>query len=152
MTEGTPAAPELVAEYDRIEGELADPAVHADQAAARRLGRRYAELAPIVRVARELDAARGETPLRQLMAQAVAECREEPLQHTSLQESANGRQAMYATPAAERSMVGMAGFEPTTSASRTQRSTKLSHIPTSRYDTWSCRRGKPPPVTRSARR
>ena len=26
-------------------------------------------------------------------------------------------------------MVGMAGFEPTTSASRTQRSTKLSYIP-----------------------
>ncbi len=26
-------------------------------------------------------------------------------------------------------LVGMAGFEPTTSASRTQRSTKLSHIP-----------------------
>ena len=51
---------------------------------------------------------------------------------------------MYAAPAAERSMVGMAGFEPTTSASRTQRSTKLSHIPTSRYDTWSRGRGKPP--------
>lgn len=27
-------------------------------------------------------------------------------------------------------MVGMTGFEPATSASRTQRSTKLSHIPT----------------------
>ena len=32
--------------------ELADPAVHADQARARRLGRRYAELAPIVETAR----------------------------------------------------------------------------------------------------
>jgi hypothetical protein len=31
--------------------------------------------------------------------------------------------------AAWKSVVGMAGFEPTTSASRTLRSTKLSHIP-----------------------
>ena len=38
---------------------LNDPAVHADQAKARRLGRRYAELSPIVRTAAELEAARG---------------------------------------------------------------------------------------------
>ncbi|MDQ6658303.1 MAG: peptide chain release factor 1 [Actinomycetota bacterium] len=49
----------LVAEYNRLEGELADPAIHADQVAARRLGRRYVELAPIVRVVRDLDLARG---------------------------------------------------------------------------------------------
>jgi hypothetical protein len=30
-------------------------------------------------------------------------------------------------------VVGMTGFEPATSASRTQRSTKLSHIPTGIY-------------------
>lgn len=54
------AAPDLVAEYAKLETELADPAVHSDQAVARRLGRRYAELAPIVRVARELDAVRGD--------------------------------------------------------------------------------------------
>jgi peptide chain release factor 1 len=54
------AAPELVAEYQELETRLADPAVHADQVVARRLGRRYAELAPIVRVARALDAARGD--------------------------------------------------------------------------------------------
>ena len=39
---------ELVAEYERLAGELADPAVHTDQAKARALGRRYAELTPIV--------------------------------------------------------------------------------------------------------
>lgn len=34
-------------------------------------------------------------------------------------------------------LVGMAGFEPTTSRSRTERSTKLSHIPTPPYHTRS---------------
>jgi peptide chain release factor 1 len=50
--------PELVAEYGEVERALADPAVHADQNAARKLGRRFAELAPIVATARDLDAAR----------------------------------------------------------------------------------------------
>ena len=31
-------------------------------------------------------------------------------------------------------LVGMTGFEPATSRSRTERSTKLSHIPTRTYD------------------
>jgi peptide chain release factor 1 len=39
---------DLVAEYADVERQLADPAVHADQAEARRLGRRYAQLRPIV--------------------------------------------------------------------------------------------------------
>ena len=39
---------ELIAEYAELEKQLADPAVHADAGAARRLGRRYAELGPIV--------------------------------------------------------------------------------------------------------
>jgi peptide chain release factor 1 len=39
---------ELVAEHGRLESALADPAAHADQAKARRLGRRYAELGPVV--------------------------------------------------------------------------------------------------------
>ena len=33
------------------------------------------------------------------------------------------------TPSLDHAMVGMTGFEPAASASRTQRSTKLSHIP-----------------------
>jgi peptide chain release factor 1 len=39
---------DLAAEHERLEHELADPAVHADQDKARTLGRRYAELTPIV--------------------------------------------------------------------------------------------------------
>jgi peptide chain release factor 1 len=38
------AAQPLLAEHAQIEAQLADPAVHADAALARRLGRRYAEL------------------------------------------------------------------------------------------------------------
>jgi peptide chain release factor 1 len=48
---------DLTSEYADIEKRLADPAVHADQAEARRLGKRYAELRPIVETARELRAA-----------------------------------------------------------------------------------------------
>ncbi|PRY01780.1 peptide chain release factor 1 [Allonocardiopsis opalescens] len=46
---------ELVGEYADIEERLADPSVHADQSAARRLGKRYAELTPIVQAYRELE-------------------------------------------------------------------------------------------------
>ncbi len=52
--------PDLIAEYARLERQLSDPAVHADQARARRLGRRYAELTPIVTGSSDLAAARGD--------------------------------------------------------------------------------------------
>jgi peptide chain release factor 1 len=39
---------DLVREHADLETQLADPAIHADQGAARRLGRRFAELAPLV--------------------------------------------------------------------------------------------------------
>jgi peptide chain release factor 1 len=49
---------ELLQEYADLEGRLADPAIHADQAAARRVGRRFAELTPIHKAALELDEVR----------------------------------------------------------------------------------------------
>jgi peptide chain release factor 1 len=49
----------LLGEHASLEKELADPAVHADQSRARRLGRRYAQLAPLVETVRALDEARG---------------------------------------------------------------------------------------------
>ncbi|MGY1604648.1 peptide chain release factor 1 [Geodermatophilus sp. SYSU D00815] len=62
MTSGTEAGTDrlagLLAEHASLEAELADPAVHADQSRARRLGRRYAQLAPVVETARALDTAR----------------------------------------------------------------------------------------------
>jgi len=48
------AAP-LRAEFGELETALADPAVHADLARARKVGRRYAELMPIVKALDEYD-------------------------------------------------------------------------------------------------
>src|SRR5581483_2723484 len=56
---------DLIAEHAALERQLADPAIHADQGKARALGRRYAELGPIVaahtdwrRTTDDLEAAR----------------------------------------------------------------------------------------------
>ena len=43
-------------EHAELEAQLADPSVHADQARARELGRRYAELGPLVAAIREQEA------------------------------------------------------------------------------------------------
>ena len=51
---------DLLAEHADLEARLADPAVHADQAIARELGRRYAEIGPIVAAANRRDALRGD--------------------------------------------------------------------------------------------
>ncbi|GLH95690.1 peptide chain release factor 1 [Phytohabitans aurantiacus] len=50
----------LLDEYADLEKRLADPAIHADQATARRVGRRFAELAPLQKAAGELDQARAD--------------------------------------------------------------------------------------------
>ncbi|MED7949047.1 peptide chain release factor 1 [Kitasatospora sp. NPDC058201] len=47
------AVEELLVEHAALETRLADPSVHADQANARKLAKRYAELTPITRVFRE---------------------------------------------------------------------------------------------------
>ena len=64
---------DLLGEYAELETALADPAVHGDQARARKLGRRYAELTPIVRTLRELEAARDDlTAARELAGEDEA--------------------------------------------------------------------------------
>ncbi|TDB72812.1 MULTISPECIES: peptide chain release factor 1 [unclassified Micromonospora] len=50
----------LLDEYADLEKRLADPAIHADQATARRVGRRYAELVPLHKAAGELAQARAD--------------------------------------------------------------------------------------------
>jgi len=66
-TEGGSRLTDLLAEHAELERRLADPAVHADQAVARRVGRRYAELGPVVVAARELEQARDDlTAAREL--------------------------------------------------------------------------------------
>src|SRR6266511_1566376 len=61
----------LLAEYADLERRLADPAIHADRVAARRVGRRFAELTPIRKTADELDQARADLEAaRELAAEA----------------------------------------------------------------------------------
>ena len=43
------AVSQLAAEHAELEVKLADPSVHSDQALARRLGQRYAELSAVLR-------------------------------------------------------------------------------------------------------
>jgi peptide chain release factor 1 len=57
---GTDRLADALAEHASLEAELADPSVHADAARARRLGRRYASLAPLVESARALAETRGD--------------------------------------------------------------------------------------------
>jgi len=52
------SAQSVVAEFEELERRLADPAVHGDPAALRRLNQRYASLAPTVAAYREWVAAR----------------------------------------------------------------------------------------------
>ncbi len=51
---------DLLAEHADLEGRLADPSVHADQGTARELGRRYAEIGPVVGAAHERETLRGD--------------------------------------------------------------------------------------------
>ncbi|MFI7078052.1 peptide chain release factor 1 [Micromonospora sp. NPDC049903] len=60
----------LLDEYAELEKRLADPAIHADQGTARRVGRRYAELVPLHKAAGELEQARADlTAARELAAE-----------------------------------------------------------------------------------
>ena len=43
-----PKVPALLSEYEELEKQMADPAIHADQGKARQLGKRYAALGPII--------------------------------------------------------------------------------------------------------
>ncbi|MCW2614384.1 MAG: peptide chain release factor 1 [Frankiales bacterium] len=64
---GTPTDNAL-SEYADLEAELADPAVHGDQARARQLGRRYAELGPLVAAIREQETVRADLEAAREMA------------------------------------------------------------------------------------
>jgi len=58
----------LLAEYAELEKRLADPTIHADQATARRVGRRFAELAPVQKAAGELEQGRADLAAAQELA------------------------------------------------------------------------------------
>ncbi len=67
-TIGTPTDNAL-SEYADLEAALADPTVHGDQARARELGRRYAELGPLVAAIREQQAVQADLAAAQEMAE-----------------------------------------------------------------------------------
>ncbi len=68
QSSGSPALAAMLAEHAKIEKELADPAVHADQGRARALGRRYAELTQIAEAARDLATTRDDWGAAQELA------------------------------------------------------------------------------------
>ena len=56
-------------EFAALEAALSDPEIHADLAKARRIGRRYAELTPIVRGMEEYQRTAGDLAAAQELAE-----------------------------------------------------------------------------------
>jgi peptide chain release factor 1 len=48
MSKSFAKADELVKEYEVLEAQMADPSIHSDQGKARQLGKRYAQLGPVI--------------------------------------------------------------------------------------------------------
>ncbi|MBS4727305.1 peptide chain release factor 1 [Mycobacterium sp. SM1] len=60
MTQSVQAIDALLAEHADLERQLADPGLHGKPAAARKAGRRFAQLAPIIATYRKLESARSD--------------------------------------------------------------------------------------------
>ncbi len=68
MTQSVQAIDALLDEHAELEGRLADPELHSDPAVARKVGRRFAQLAPIVGTYRKLQSARGDLEIARELA------------------------------------------------------------------------------------
>jgi peptide chain release factor 1 len=60
MTQSVQAIDALLAEHAELERQLADPELHSNPGNARKAGRRFAQLAPIVATHRKLESVRGD--------------------------------------------------------------------------------------------
>jgi peptide chain release factor 1 len=60
MTQSAPAIDALLVEHADLERQLSDPELHSDAGNARKVGRRFAQLGPIVGAYRKLETARGD--------------------------------------------------------------------------------------------
>ncbi|MGD9622868.1 MAG: peptide chain release factor 1 [Mycolicibacterium sp.] len=60
MSDTAPAIDAILAEHADLESRLSDPELHTDPGAARKAGRRFARISPIVATHRKLEAARGD--------------------------------------------------------------------------------------------
>jgi peptide chain release factor 1 len=58
--DGPPMIDAMLVEHAELERRLSDPELHSDPVAARKVGRRFAKLAPIVTTYRKLETARGD--------------------------------------------------------------------------------------------
>jgi peptide chain release factor 1 len=63
-------ANELIVEYDQLEKQMADPSIHSDQNKARSLGKRYAQLGPVIAGYRAWKAAEEDLAAGNELAQA----------------------------------------------------------------------------------
>jgi peptide chain release factor 1 len=81
---------DLLREHAELEQELADPAIHADAGRARKLGRRYAELAPLVELARRIEAASSDLEVAREYARDDASFATEAQSLETLLEDLNG--------------------------------------------------------------
>ncbi len=92
------AVESLVEEYRDVEGRLADPGIHADPAQAKRLGRRYAELTPVVAAYRSWQAAAGDVAAaRELAADDASFAAELPALEAT-EEAASARLTLLLVP------------------------------------------------------
>ncbi|WP_134322517.1 peptide chain release factor 1 [Cumulibacter soli] len=82
--EGLDTLSGLIAEHADVQEQLSDPAVHSDQVKARELGKRFAQLGPIVAAARQLEQTREDLTAARELAEEDAAFAEEA---TALAES-----------------------------------------------------------------
>ncbi|ALC05599.1 Peptide chain release factor 1 [Corynebacterium deserti GIMN1.010] len=68
MASQVSAVDDILSEYHGLEQQMADPELHNDPAAARRVGKRYSELQPIINVHRELVSAQEDLEAAKEMA------------------------------------------------------------------------------------
>lgn len=76
-THGPSAIDDILAEHAGLEQQLSDPALHDDPAQARRVGKRFAELAPVMAAHTKLTAVRDDLAAARELAEAEPEFAEE---------------------------------------------------------------------------
>ncbi|WP_319437677.1 peptide chain release factor 1 [Mycobacterium sp. RTGN5] len=87
MTHAHTTVEAMLTEHADLERQLSDPALHADTGNARRVGRRFAQLAPIVTTYRRLETARGDLEAaRELAAEDASFAAEVPELETKVAE------------------------------------------------------------------
>ena len=73
MANQVSAVDDILAEYQGLEAQLSDPELHNAPVQARKVGKRYSELQPIIKVHAELSQVREDLEAAQEMAYEDAE-------------------------------------------------------------------------------